>query len=301
MRSADHDHIGPGVDRGVRKVAEVRHRARGVAVSFVRVDREHRDIGLLPPLAHRTHRRGHILVHGLVCDGDLGAFGESGAEQAEAFLAQHPFARRVAHPVVDRPQRRMRLGWHGDARSEADRVHAGARRQPRERVERRRDVHRRGGRRRAHQGDPPAGRLEEPRRPGAGEILAGAGVHDAGHIEQAPGRTHARRATIHRVVVRTPHEAESERPQILDRVRLAGDRPILVHAPDPCVGVVTLGDRDLEVAEGRVGTPQEPHDGGEPVVGLDQGRQPPRMDEVARQRQTKSSTVGRSARHRGRA
>ena len=36
--SADPDDVGTRVDRGVRQAAEVRHRAGGVAVAFVRVD-----------------------------------------------------------------------------------------------------------------------------------------------------------------------------------------------------------------------------------------------------------------------
>ena len=54
MRSADRDHVGARIDGRVRQPAQVWHRMGRVAIPFVGVDRQHRDVGLLAPLPHRA-------------------------------------------------------------------------------------------------------------------------------------------------------------------------------------------------------------------------------------------------------
>ena len=101
VRPAHCDDVGPRLDGGVRQRAEVRHRMRRIAIALVRVDREHRSVRLLASLAHGADRRGDILFDGLIGDAHLLALEEPRAEQPEIGLAQHPFPRGVAHPVVE--------------------------------------------------------------------------------------------------------------------------------------------------------------------------------------------------------
>ena len=82
-------------------------------------------------------RCGDILFDRLVRDAHVLAFDEARAEQPEISLAQHPFSRCVAHPVVDDAQRGVRIARHRDGRSQPDRVHAGPGGKPGEGVERR--------------------------------------------------------------------------------------------------------------------------------------------------------------------
>ncbi len=71
---------------------------------------------------------------------------------------------------------------------------------------------------------PRLGGIDEGRRPRGGQAVAGAGVGDAGGIEQRVGHAHAGHAPVQRVVVGPRQQVEAKLGQVRRGVRVA-DQP----------------------------------------------------------------------------
>jgi len=109
-----------------------------------------------------------------------------------------------------------------------------------------------------------ATRIEIARGSRRGAMLTDAGVHDARLVQHVAGLAHAFETPVGRVVVRTGHHVESDRPEIFGHRRCADD-------PDAAELGLRHGRRareidggPLEVAERRVGVMDDLADRREP-------------------------------------